>query len=222
MPKRHKNLSKRDGVVAKKPEILHFEMTPFLENGYVLRSAGECLIVDPGEPSQDLERALAGHRVVAIVNTHGHCDHCGGNAYFKERTGAPLLCHRDELPLLRSLPQQGLFFGVPVPASPDPDGFLQQGDVLTVGDVTLEVREAPGHSPGHIVLVGNGFVFGGDVLFLGSIGRTDLPGGSYEQLLHSIKTQLLTLPDDVIVYPGHGPVTTVGRERRTNPFLVGL
>ena len=112
-------------------------------------------------------------------------------------------------------------FGAHFDASPDPDRYIKEGDTVSVGNITFGVREAPGHSPGHIVLVGDGFVIGGDVLFAGSIGRTDLPGGSYPQLIDSIKTKLLTLPDDTIVYNGHGPETTIGVERRTNPFLVG-
>jgi len=111
-------------------------------------------------------------------------------------------------------------FGVPFPPSPDPDQYLEEGDVITVGSVSLKVLHTPGHSPGHIVLASDGFVIVGDVLFAGSIGRTDLPGGSYAQLLNSIRTKLLTLPDDTIVYCGHGPETTIGRERATNPFLV--
>lgn len=200
-------------------EILQFEMTPFLENGYVIRDSGEALVIDPGEAHPGLLAAIEGYRVPAIVNTHCHCDHCGGNAALVAKTGAPLWCHEDDLPLLRSLEAQGQMFGVSFPPSPDPDRFLNEGDTVTVGSVALEVRHAPGHAPGHIVLVGDGFVIAGDVLFNGSIGRTDLPGGNYDQLITSIRTKLLTLPDDTVVYCGHGPSTTIGQERRSNPFL---
>src|SRR5690606_36907561 len=132
------------------------------------------------------------------------------NGPLKDLTGAELLCHAADLPLLRSLPDQGAMFGVPFPPSPDPDRFLEEGDVVTVGAVELEVRHTPGHSPGHVILVADGFVLGGDVLFAGSIGRTDLPGGDYEQLLNSIRSKVLVLPDETVVYSGHGPATTVG------------
>lgn len=202
-------------------EILSFEMTPFVMNGYVLRDGGEALVIDPGEAHPALLQALEGHRVPAIVNTHCHCDHCGGNAELMQRTGAPLWCHEADLPLLRALEAQGQMFGVAFPPSPDPDDYLNEGDMVTVGSVQLEVRHTPGHAPGHIVLVGDGFVIAGDVLFNGSIGRTDLPGGDYHQLIESIHKKLLTLPDETVVYCGHGPTTTIGHERRTNPFLVG-
>ncbi|GMU91850.1 MAG: MBL fold hydrolase [Candidatus Hydrogenedentota bacterium] len=202
-------------------DIIALPMTPFVTNCFVLRDADEALIVDPGDVTPELLEAIDGFTVRTVVNTHCHCDHCGGNAEILKRTGAELICHKDEVPLLRNLVQQGLMFGVPFDPSPEPDRFIQEGDTVSVGGVSLGVREAPGHSPGHIVLVGDGFVIGGDVLFAGSIGRTDLPGGSYPQLIQSIKTKLLTLPDETVVYSGHGPATTIGVERRTNPFLVG-
>ena len=203
-------------------EVLTFQITPFLVNCFVVKDGGEALVIDPGEAAPRLLRAIESCDVRAIVNTHCHCDHCGGNAALKEKTQADLMIHKDELPLLRSMEMQGQMFGVPVTPSPDPDRFLSEGDTLDVGNVSLEVFHAPGHSPGHIVLVGDGVVFGGDVLFSGSIGRTDLPGGNYRQLLESIRTKLLVLPDDTIVYSGHGPDTTIGTERRTNPFLLNL
>ncbi|MCC6698908.1 MAG: MBL fold metallo-hydrolase [Candidatus Hydrogenedentes bacterium] len=197
-------------------------MTPFVTNCFILRDQGSALIVDPGDVTDGLVDAIEGYTVDTVVNTHCHCDHCGGNAAVLERTGARLLCHAADLPLLHALEQQGLVFGVPFPPSPEPSAYLKEGDTVSFGGVSLEVRHTPGHSPGHVVLVGDGFVIGGDVLFAGSIGRTDLPGGNYEQLLHSIKTKLLTLPDDTVVYSGHGPATTIGAERRSNPFLVDL
>lgn len=203
-------------------DIIPLPMTPFVTNCYVLRDGNAALIVDPGDVTPELLEAIEGYTVKTVVNTHCHCDHCGGNAEILDRTGAELVCHKAELPLLRALEQQGTMFGVAFPPSPDPDRFLNAGDTLEVGSVKLDVRLAPGHSPGHLVLVGDGFVLSGDVLFAGSIGRTDLPGGNHAQLLDSIRTQLLTLTDDTIVYNGHGPETTIGVERRTNPFLVGL
>ncbi|MBI3117767.1 MAG: MBL fold metallo-hydrolase [Candidatus Hydrogenedentes bacterium] len=197
-------------------------MTPFVENCYVLREGGESIVIDPGEATEELKAAVADTQVTMIVNTHCHIDHAGGNAEMVRLTGAPLLCHADDLPLLRTIEQQGMMFGVPVEASPDPDRFIAEGDTIHVGSAALRVLHTPGHAPGHVVLVGDGFVIGGDVLFAGSIGRTDLPGGDYEQLIESIRTKLLPLPDNTVVYSGHGPATTIGRERKHNPFLTGL
>ena len=191
-------------------------------NSYVVTDGGEAIVVDPGEASPTLLEALDGHGVKAIVNTHCHCDHCGGNAALVKNTGAPLLCHEGDLELLRNVETQGLMFGCPFPPSPDPDRFLTEGDTITVGGVALRVLHTPGHSPGHIVLAGDGFVICGDVLFAGSIGRTDLPGGDHATLLNSIRDKLLPLPDETVVYSGHGPTTTIGAERGANPFLVGL
>jgi len=197
-------------------------MTPFFENCFVIRDGGEALIIDPGEATPELKASVEGYRVRMVFNTHCHIDHSGGNAEMVKHTGAPLVCHEADLPLLRGLEQQGMMFGVPVTPSPDPERFVVEGDTVEVGGVKLHVLHTPGHAPGHVVLVGEGFVIGGDVLFAGSIGRTDLPGGSYEQLMESIKTKLLPLPDDTVVYCGHGPTTTIGRERATNPFLAEL
>lgn len=202
-------------------EIQSFALTPFMTNCFVVSDGDEAIVIDPGDAAPVLTATLAKFKVKAIINTHCHCDHCGGNAEVKRLTNAPLLCHRDEVPLLRALKEQGMMFGVHFPASPDPDGYVAEGDTVTVGTQTFEVRDAPGHSPGHIVLVGNGVVFGGDVLFAGSIGRTDLWGGDFETLIRAIRTKLLTLPDNTIVYSGHGPETTIGEERRSNPFLLG-
>lgn len=197
-----------------------FPVTPFYTNCYVLEDSDEALVIDPGEATPALKNYLKGRKVKMILNTHCHCDHCGGNAEIKALTGAPLVCHAGDLPLLRALSDQGRMFGVPFPSSPDPDYFIAQGDTITLGTRTFEVRHTPGHSPGHIVLVTDGIAVVGDVLFAGSIGRTDLPGGSMAQLLQSIREQLLPLPDTTIVYSGHGPETTIGEERRYNPFLV--
>ena len=203
-------------------EILSFEVTAFLENCYVMRDGGEALIIDPGDCNDDILAAIEGHTVNTIVNTHCHIDHVGGNGRLKDHTGAALVCPEGEVPLLQALPQQAAMFGMAAAASPMPDGFIAEGDKVTVGSVTMNVLSTPGHSPDHIVLVGDGFVMGGDVLFQGSIGRTDLPGGDHDQLLESIRTKLWPLPDDTVVYCGHGPTTTIGAERQSNPFLQGL
>lgn len=203
-------------------DIQTFVVTPFGENCYVIKDNGESLIIDPGEAAPAILQAVQGTVVKGIINTHGHCDHCGGNGGVHEKTGAPIMAHAADLRLIQSVEAQGRFFGCYFPPSPDPERLLNEGDVIEAGGIKLQVRHAPGHSPGHIVLVGEGVVFAGDVLFAGSIGRTDLGGGDYNQLLHSIRTQLLTLPDETVVYSGHGPSTTIGEERRMNPFLAGL
>jgi glyoxylase-like metal-dependent hydrolase (beta-lactamase superfamily II) len=199
-----------------------FPLTPFMSNCFLVTSDEEALIIDPGEAAPEVLRAVGNRTVNAIINTHGHCDHCAGNAWFKEQTGAPIYCHDADLPLLRALPDQGRMFGLPMPPSPDPDGFLNEGDTIRVGDETFSVLHVPGHSPGHIALFGNGVLIAGDVLFAGSIGRTDLPGGNHQELLASLRNKVMTLPGETVVYPGHGPETTVAEEKRTNPFLTEL
>ena len=193
-----------------------------MTNCYVVRNEGEAIVIDPGEAAPALMASLEGYRVRAIVNTHAHCDHCAGNAVLLQETDSELMLHEEDLPLLRSIQQQGMMFGFTTMPSPDPHVFLEAGDEVRLGDLIFEVRHAPGHTPGHIVLVGHGRVFAGDVVFKGSIGRTDLPGGDHRRLLESIRTQLLPLPDDTVVYSGHGPATTIGEERATNPFVAGL
>jgi len=201
-------------------KIRTFHLTPFVMNCYVVSDGDEAIVIDPGDAAPELLAYLSTLKVTLVVNTHGHCDHCGGNAGVVAATGAPLAIHRADVPLLETLEHQGRMFGVPFPPSPVPDRFLEAGQVIKVGETQFEVRHAPGHSPGHVVLVTEGVAFVGDVLFEGSIGRTDLPGGDYGELIRSIHSQLLTLPDDTVVYSGHGPATTIGVERATNPFLV--
>jgi len=199
----------------------------FAENCYLViaDAARECAIVDPGEEAdrilQEVDRR--GARPVGIWLTHAHLDHVLGAAAVRAATGAPLYLHAADLPLYDHVPEQALAFGLPAPAArlPAPDRNWVHGDVVRVGAEEFQVRHAPGHSPGHVVLVGPGVVFCGDLLFQGSIGRSDLPGGDSDTLMRSIERELLSLPDATIVYSGHGPETTIGVERRTNPFLTG-
>jgi len=200
-------------------EIKVYEITPFFVNTYILIDDGEAIVIDPGEANMRLIQDLKNLSVRAVINTHCHIDHCGGNASVCRATGAPLLMHPESEVVLQTLGQQALLFGVPFQSSPPPDDYLQEGDEIKVGNITLKVLYTPGHAPGHISLVSDGFVFVGDVLFQGSIGRTDLPGGDYDTLIKSIKEKLFVLPDDTIVYSGHGPATTIGIERETNPFV---
>jgi glyoxylase-like metal-dependent hydrolase (beta-lactamase superfamily II) len=199
----------------------------FAENCYLVidETAGECAIVDPGEEAERILQEIADHgaKPVAIWLTHAHLDHVLGVARVRAATGAPLYLHAADRPLYDHVPEQAQAFGLPAPAGrlPEPDRAWVHGDVVRVGKLEFQVRHAPGHSPGHVALSGPGVVFCGDLLFQGSIGRSDLPGGDTVTLMRSIERELLSLPDATIVYSGHGPETTIGIERRTNPFLTG-
>ena len=202
-------------------EILH--VGPLQTNCYIVgcEETKEGAIIDPGG---DAKRILAevervGLKTKYVINTHGHFDHTLANKEVVEATGAPLAIHSADAPMLT---QGGgaLFFGILRKASPPADMMLEEGQVLTLGNIELRVLHAPGHSPGSICLYNEeeGVLFDGDVLFNMGMGRYDLPGGNYRVLMNSIQ-RLLALPDDTTVYPGHGPATTIGRERRSNPFL---
>jgi hydroxyacylglutathione hydrolase len=200
---------------------------PFAENTYVLWQPGsrEALVIDPGlEPDLILDLLRKdGLSVAAILNTHGHGDHIAGNADMKQAfPQAPLIIGVNEQRLLSDAHANvSAVFGVPI-TSPPADSTVREGDVLEYAGIRLEVLDVPGHSPGHVVFVYRGtpvIVFGGDVLFAGGIGRDDFPGGNGALLRQGIRDKLYTLPDDTIVYPGHGGPTTVGREKRTNPFV---
>lgn len=179
-------------------------------------------IIDPGdEADRILARVLeTGIIPKYIINTHGHIDHIAANREVKDKTGAQILIHPEDAGKLTNPEIRYAFLFGDAPSSPPADGFLEEGDTVELGEVKLKVLHTPGHSPGNISLVTDQIVFTGDALFAGSIGRTDFPGGSYETLINSIKTKLLPLGDDVQVLPGHGPVSTIGWERRHNPFLI--
>lgn len=202
---------------------------PFGENTYIVfeQDSRQAFIIDPGcsTPQEESQLAMEVARLrltpVAVVNTHCHLDHVLGNAFATQHWKVPLWCHKDDLFLLEGLPQQAMIWGVRTTPSPRPARYLEDGDIIQLGGSALQVIHSPGHSPGHIVLFAlrERFLICGDVLFAGSIGRTDLPGGNYTRLMQSIE-RLLELGDDVRIYPGHGPETTLGTERHTNPFVV--
>ena len=215
-----------------RPHVAVLTFSPFQENTYVVYDeTKECVIIDPGCYGPDEERELqrfvenAQLRPVRLLNTHGHLDHIFGNAFVSETYGLPVETHRGELPVYAAAPQVALQYGIPFPKpSPTPTVFHEAGDTLTFGRTTFEVILAPGHSPASIAFYCRAadLLLGGDVLFRESIGRTDLPGGNHATLLHSIRTQFYPLPDATVVYPGHGPETTIGYEKRRNPFVQGV
>jgi glyoxylase-like metal-dependent hydrolase (beta-lactamase superfamily II) len=200
---------------------------PFAENSYIVwrPGRGDALVIDPGLEPELIIEFLQQQRLqpAALLNTHGHADHIGGNEALKlAYPTAPLIIGTNEAHLLTDADANlSAPFGMPI-ISPPADQTVQEGDMLDLGGIALEVREIPGHSPGHVVFIHRSapiVVFGGDVLFRGSVGRTDFPGGSAERLFDGIRKKLFTLPQDTVVYPGHGPVTTTGFEQRTNPFV---
>ena len=185
----------------------------------------EVFVIDPGDEAErilaELRRLDA--RPLAIVNTHGHFDHVQAVDEVRRAAHIPFWIHEGERSVLESGPSRAkVLFGVDLPPSPVPDRWLADGEVLSVGSLRLTVRHTPGHSPGGVCLVGDGLVFTGDTLFAGSVGRTDLPGANQDALFASIARVLLPLPDDTACYPGHGPGTTIGEEKRSNPFVVPL
>ncbi len=209
-------------------KIKKFVVNPLRENSYVVYDESrQCIFIDPGfyfeEELHEVAHFINDNQLkpVRLVNTHCHFDHLMGVEYIREKYGLPFECHRDDLFLLDRANQQAVEFGFNMPPVQPPQSFLMEGDTVQFGNSALEVFHVPGHSPGHVVFYSesDGILIGGDVLFAGSIGRTDLPGGSYEQLVGAITQKLLTLPYATRVYAGHGPETTIGFERDNNPFL---
>lgn len=183
----------------------------------------EAVVIDPGGDGPKIAAVIEEKdlRPTAIINTHGHFDHIGANAFLMSRCeGLRLYIHADDLPYLESAGGHAEHWGMPFEDSPPPTDLLAGGEELRAGSLTLDVMHTPGHSPGGVCLFMRGHVFTGDTLFCGSIGRTDLPGGDHELLISSIRTKLLGLPGGTEVLPGHGPGTTIGRERSSNPFLI--
>jgi hydroxyacylglutathione hydrolase len=209
-----------------KAKAIIVPVTPFQQNCTVLwcERTKRGVVIDPGGDLPEIERAIAkaGIAVEKIWLTHGHVDHAGGAAELKAKLNVPIEGpHRDDLFLLQNLSETARSFGMLNARNVTPDRWLQERDRVEVGELTFEVLHCPGHSPGSIVFFNDAehLAVVGDVLFAGSIGRTDLPGGNHRQLLDSIKAKLLPLPDDVAIVSGHGPTSSIGRERASNPFL---
>jgi glyoxylase-like metal-dependent hydrolase (beta-lactamase superfamily II) len=209
-------------------DLANFVFNELNVNSFVLYDqTQECIVVDPGcntkSQQDELQQFINSHELkpVCIVNTHGHFDHVFGNAWAKSTFQCPLRMHINDLPLIQHADKYAGLFGYTVDASPMPDSYLHDGEILHFGDSSLLILHVPGHSPGSICLYSAeaGFIIAGDVLFRGSIGRTDFPGGNYDLLISGIREKLLTLPSDTIVLPGHGPKTTIGLEHDTNPFF---
>jgi len=196
---------------------------PVMANCYVIgcEQTGEAAVIDPGDETDRILLSLAESKLTLnyIINTHGHFDHVGGNRRLKEATGAKILIHPLDAPMLRLLSASASAWGFSADDSPPPDRTVEDGDIIRFGTITMTVLHTPGHSPGGISLYTDGHVFVGDTLFAGSIGRTDFPGGDYGTLISSIRRKLLVLDDDVRVLTGHGPQTTIGKEKKFNPFL---
>jgi hydroxyacylglutathione hydrolase len=202
----------------------HLIVGPLACNCYVVGDSHtkEAIVIDPGDDADVIAEALArrGVHVKAIVATHAHFDHVVAAERLRELTGAPFYLHDLDAPLLDWMQASGrLFLGIELPPPPEVDRAAPEGELLRAGGVTLEVLHTPGHSPGSISLIGEDVIFSGDTLFAGSIGRTDLPGGDTVTLLNAVKQKLFPLGDDLPVYPGHGPATTLGEERLSNPFV---
>jgi hydroxyacylglutathione hydrolase len=209
-------------------KIQAFPNNPYQENTYLLYDdSSECAIIDPGMYTAAEQNAVVnfiaanGLKPVLLLNTHCHIDHVLGNKFVFDQYGLKPQFHKGELVVLEAMPVWSQQSGIRYELSPLPDTYLPETGTITFGNTTLDLIFAPGHSPAHLCFYSepDGIIVGGDVLFRGSIGRTDLPGGNHAQLLKNIEEKLFTLPDDVTLYPGHGPETTIGFEKQTNPFF---
>ncbi len=205
-----------------------FVFNPFMENTFILfDDSRECIIVDAGCYEEEERKEIAGYitdndlKPVRLVNTHCHVDHVLGVSFLKEKFGIPFCIHSLEKPILSATPMQGNFFGLEPGSAAEPDELLEDGAIISFGGSDLNAIHVPGHSPGSLVLYSerDAFMLAGDVLFRGSIGRSDLPGGDHETLVRNIREKLLVLDPGIKVYPGHGPETTIGQEKDHNPFL---
>ena len=212
-------------------EIAIFQLSLFGINTYLVfdPEKKECVIVDPGMTTREEEKAIEnfiaekGLSLISIINTHLHIDHVAGIPFLRKKYGSPILAHEGDKFLADGLKQQAKMFGLDLPVDNiEISEYIKAGDKIKIGNGVLEVIAVPGHSKGSVALYDpvGGWLISGDALFKGSIGRTDLPGGNYKELIDSIESELLSLPDDTVVFPGHGPSSTIGEEKQSNPFLV--
>jgi glyoxylase-like metal-dependent hydrolase (beta-lactamase superfamily II) len=208
--------------------IKAFTFNAFSENTYVVYDdTRQGVIIDPGCSDRPEQKELTGFieeeklKITQLLNTHGHIDHVLGNAFVKRTYNVQLYIHPQDEATLRAVQVYALSYGIADYEAVEPDGYLNEGETVTFGDTALDVLFVPGHAPGHIAFYHpeQKLCIAGDVLFRGSIGRTDLPGGDFDTLIRSIRTKLFPLGDAVTVYPGHGPETTIGHEKKYNPFL---
>lgn len=204
-------------------KIIIMPVGPIEANCYIVfdEDTKDCMVIDPGAEGEIIYEEIQknGLSVKYIVNTHGHGDHIGANLYLKEKTGAELLIHEEDAPMLTDpLKNMSAYMGIKI-NKPAADRCLQEGDTLEIGNNSFTILHTPGHTKGGICLHCGNVCFTGDTLFQYSIGRTDLPGGSYNEIISSIEDKLLTLDEKITVFPGHGPQTTIGKEKANNPFF---
>lgn len=209
-------------------KIKKFTFNPFQENSYLLiNEQKECIVVDPGcfdrREEDEFSSYIEEHELTPtmLINTHAHIDHVLGNHFVCRQYGLGLSIFQSEYPMLEMAMRSSEIYGIPYTPSPEPQSFLKEGDQIPFGNTHLSVLHVPGHAPDHIVLLNEeeNFLIGGDVLFKRSIGRTDLPGGNHDDLLHNIRTKIFPLKESIVVYSGHGPETTIGEEKQLNPFF---
>ena len=209
-------------------QIKKFTFNPFQENSYLLiNEKEECIVVDPGCFNSSEEKTLTnyiqdqGLTPIKLINTHFHIDHVLGNDFVSKTYNLPITAYKSQIDMVAMALRSAEMYRIPYKPSPEPTEFLEEGDSINFGDSNLKVLFVPGHAPDHIVLFSEeeNIMIGGDVLFKGSIGRTDLPGGNHHDLIDNIENKIFTLPETIKVYSGHGPETTIGEEKRTNPFF---
>ncbi len=203
--------------------IKTLEVGPIMTNCYIVvcKQTNEAVVIDPGDEADRIYWELGNlkAKIKYIINTHGHFDHVGGNKELKEKTKADILINKLDEPMLFNLKEHSAMFGLSCENSPKADKYIDENSVVEFGEIKFKVFNTPGHTQGGVSLYDKDAVFVGDTLFASSIGRTDLPGGNHKTIIESIKTKLLTLPESTRVYPGHGPKTTIGKEKQGNPFL---